>query len=131
MVRQSKIEAFRHFGVDRLKTPYMWSAQAPDGQIILALWRDRFVERKPTRYSNFQGDPPAPEWINRAGNIERRAHLIRAADERDGLFRVVLLTAKDKDSSPRETLDAQPDDMTMKITRLDRVTGEFEAVEVI
>ena len=132
MAKTSKIEAFRVLGVEKLKTPYSWAARTSDEKtVVLALWADRFSGRSPVHYDNHQGSPPTPEWINRPGNIERRDHLIWAMDHCDGLFRVVLLTAKDPSSSPRETLSAQSDDIIMRIMELDRRTGEFHAVEVL
>jgi hypothetical protein len=130
MAKMSKIEAFRRLGVEKLKTPYSWAARTTDEKaVVLALWADRFCGRSPAHYDYYQGIPPGPDWINRPGNIERRDHLIWAVDHCDGLVSVVLLTAKDPYSSPRETMSAKPDDIVMKITDLDRQTGEFRAVE--
>lgn len=67
-------------------------------------------------------------WTELPGNRERLENLVWARDHCDGLFRVVITTAKDVNASPREIVDCYPQDkLIMRITGLDDQTGEFTA----
>jgi len=129
----SKIEAFAHFGAALTNLRWSWSARTTDGgTVILALWSDRFSRKKtPTEYEEAIGGR-TPEWIARPGNRERLRNLIWARDHCDGMFRVVMVRAKDTSADPREISDCFPkDDLFMRITYLNEATGQFGAVAIV
>ena len=93
----------------------------------MTLWQDQF---------NYKTDPPSydsfghetAEWVDRPGNKERRANLIWARDNCDGLCRVIITKAVDVNARPRSIASCAPHDtMLMRIVDLDETTGEFRA----
>lgn len=122
-------EAFAYFGAAGKNPRWSWSARTPDGEIVLTLWKDGFdYSTKPLTYGSI-AEGAAPEWIDRAGNQERLENLVWALDHRDGEFRVVVVVAVDEKANPRQIRESYPQPrMLGKITKLNRETGEFEAV---
>lgn len=130
MAKMTRTEAFAHFGAQLRNVGWSWSARtADDKTVILALWSDRFSwQARPVRYDDYRSKVDQT-WIDRPGNRERLENLVWARDKCDGLFRVVMVTPKDKQSDPREIDESFPrDDIVMKIIDLSEATGEFRAV---
>jgi len=72
-----------------------------------------------------------PEWTNKPGNRERLENLRWAMDHCGGLFRVVMVKAKNTEADPREIAECFPRDaLVMKVTDLNEATGTFRAVAV-
>jgi hypothetical protein len=97
----------------------------------MTLWKDLIDYReKPITYSTFDRENPSL-WVDRPGNRERLENRRWARDHCDGLFRVIITTAKDITAEPREIEDAHYQRrMIMKLVELDERTGEFRAVNV-
>ncbi len=100
--------------------------------VVLALWSDRFRPRtSPLQYDDHR-TALDQTWINRPGNRERLDNLIWARDHCNGLFRVVMVRPKDRDSDPREVDESWPKDgLVMRIVNLNEQTGEFSAETVV
>jgi hypothetical protein len=125
----TRTEAFRHFGVTLKNTRWSWSGRTPDGKtVVLALWSDRFRPKTlPLQYEDHRATPNQT-WIDRPGNRERLDNLIWARDRCNGLFQVVMVRPKDRDSDPREVDESWPrDNVVMRIVNLNEHTGEFSA----
>jgi hypothetical protein len=89
-------EAFRRAGAPLRNPRWSWSARSADGKtVVMTLWKDLIDYRsRPIAYSNM-GLENLAAWMNRPGNRERLENLKWARDYCDGLFRVVIITAKD------------------------------------
>jgi hypothetical protein len=96
--------------------------------VVITLWQDRLVSRdKQLTYSH----SPDDGWFESPGQKELRDNLVWCDDHCDGLFKVVLVTAKDPGSIPREVESSDPvNSYQMKLTSLDRSNGAFSAVAV-
>jgi hypothetical protein len=123
-------QSFGRFGVVRKNPRWSWSGRNADTQtVVLALWGDQFDwKAKPIAYEKPADDPTIKLWSHRHGNRERIENLCWAREHCGGRFRVVMLTAKDKNASPREIADCFPKDgWWMQITYIDEDTGAFRA----
>ena len=123
-------QSFRHFGVVRTNSRWSWSGRNADTQtVVLALWGDQFDWRAtPVAYEQPAEDPTIKSWSLRPGNQERIENLLWARQHCAGRFRVVMLTAKDRNASPREIADCFPKEAWwMQITYIDENTGAFRA----
>jgi hypothetical protein len=124
-------ESYARFGCVGKNPRWSWSARSSDNQtVVLALWTDRFSRKvKPMVYREATDRPP--EWTARPGNRERLENLRWAMDHCDGLFRVVMVRAKNTEADPREIEDCFPrDGLIMRVTDLNEATGTFSAVAV-
>jgi hypothetical protein len=123
-----KVEAFAHYGVVLKNDVWSWSGVAPNGEVVLSLWKDQFNYRsKPISWSN-ENDPSFSEWKDSLGNIERIENLKIARNKAGGRFRVVVISAIDMEEYPRSIKDAYPrPNMIMKLTNFDETTGKFGA----
>jgi len=125
-------EAFRQAGVIAKNQRWSWSARSADGKtVVMTLWKDLInYKTKPITYSTFDRENRSV-WIDRPGNHERLENLKWARDHCDGLFRVIITTAKDIKAETREIEDAHYQKrMIMKLVELNEQTGEFRAVNV-
>jgi hypothetical protein len=125
-------EAFKRAGVAPKNQRWSWSARSADGKtVVLTLWKDMLdYSAKPITYSSVNREGSAA-WATRPGNRERLEMLIWARDHCDGLFRVVITTAKDTEAETREIKDAHYQQrMIMKLIELNEQTGEFRAVNI-
>lgn len=66
-------------------------------------------------------------WINKFGNRERLENIIWAEEHCEGRFRAVIIRPKDERAEKWEISESWPSDTEMRITKLDRKTGEFNA----
>jgi hypothetical protein len=122
-----KVKAFAHFGVTLTNERWSWSGRAPDGKVVLTIWKDEMnYKTKPPSCSCF-GHPSLSEWMDRPGNTERIKDLKWARDHCGGEFSVVITTAKDPTARVREIDEAYPTKMIMRLTGLNEQTGEFSA----
>jgi len=122
-----KVKAFAHFGVKLTNEQWSWSGQAPDGRIVLTVWKDEMnYKTNPPSCSSF-GHPNLPDLIGRPGNKERTRHLQYARDHRGGLFNVVISKAKDTAANVRETEEAYATKLIMRLKDFNEQTGEFSA----
>ena len=125
-------EAFKRAGVVAKNQRWSWSARSSDGNtVVMTLWKDLLDYRvRPIVYSTFDRENLAV-WVDRPGNRERLENLIWARDHCDGLFRVVITTAKNVRADTREIEDAHYQErMIMKLVDLNEQTGEFRALNV-
>jgi hypothetical protein len=123
-------ESFAHFGATGKNRRWSWSAKSADGKtVVMALWKDGFdYSSQPIAYDTINRKN-LPAWISRAGNRERLEYLMWARVHCNGIFKVVVVVAKDEKAEPRKIAECFPQDkMTMKITDLNELTGEFRAV---
>ena len=96
---------------------------------MLTLWKDLLhVKAGKAVYDNF--GRATEEWIARPGNKERLADLLWVQQHCDGLFRAVIVVAKDGDIEPRELADCYPYAPTMRLVELNESTGEFRAASI-
>ena len=122
--------AFKKAGVVAKNPRWSWSARSEDGKVVvMTLWKDLIdYKAKPISYSTFSRENLSV-WIDRPGNRERLENLKWARDHCEGLFRVVITTAKDTNADTREIEDAHYQArMIMKLVELNEQTGEFRAV---
>ena len=124
-------DAFAEFGAKATNPRQTWSARNDrDKIVVLSLWEDGFDPAPGSKYSSFD-QPSLPHWQNSRGNKDRIKNLKFAREHCDGLFRVVVVTAKDRDVIPRSALKLyQHPTRIMRLTKLNEETGEFSAVSV-
>ncbi|MGH7047722.1 MAG: hypothetical protein ACREE2_15175 [Stellaceae bacterium] len=121
--------AFKKAGITAKNPRWSWSARSADGKaVVMTLWKDLINYRAtPISYSTF-GRENRSVLINRTGNRERLENLKWVRDHCDGLFRVIITTAKDVNADTREIEDAHYQArMIMKLVELNEATGEFRA----
>ena len=122
----SVVEAFAYFNGAMCRNPFWsWAARDLSGDtVVLALWQDMFDYRsRPATYSTF-GRPD----LEKLGNNERIEYLKWARDHCGGLFRLVILVAKDKKAERRDAAIRYPaPNIMMRLVELDETTGEFRA----
>lgn len=123
-------ECFQKFGAEKANPRWSWSARSSDGKtVVLTLWCDLIrIQDKTATYDTFGLN--LDQWIDRAGNRERLENLKWARDHCDGLFRVVIIVAKDLNTHPWSIAECYPHDMQMRLRDLNEETGEFRAVSV-
>jgi hypothetical protein len=126
------VKAFDHFGATAANARWAWSARNADGTtIVLTLWDDEIDDDGTTVTADFFNRPNLPVWKDRLGNRDRIKNLRLARDCAGGLFRVVIVTAKDPRAVPRSIIRRCPHPtLVMRLDRLNETTGEFRAVSV-
>lgn len=126
----SHSEAFAFFDAKGNNPRWSWSARSSDGKVIvLTLWQDELKPegKKWVYHAKARGD--FAEWLQKPGNKEKLENLKWAQDECDGLFRVVVAIEQDTSAIPRAIKECFPHPkLIMRITELDRETGEFRAI---
>ena len=125
-------ECFAHFGATGANPRWSWSARSSDDKtVVLTLWQDQF-KRGPGNTTIYEAiEKKGGNWLKRPGNRERLNNLIHAHDYCDGQFHVVVTIARDINANPRSIAECFPHDrLIMRITELDRQTGEFRAVSI-
>lgn len=132
--RWRKNRAFEYFNAKGKNPVWSWSARSADGgTVVLALWKDLFVDRSgQATYSEF-GRANLAKWTKKPGNRERIENLKLATGRCGGRFHVVVAVPKDKniDASPREAACFYPEPgLVMRIRDFDEKTGEFSAEQV-
>ncbi|HEY2708250.1 MAG TPA: hypothetical protein VGI95_09365 [Caulobacteraceae bacterium] len=129
-------KAFAHFGATATNGRWAWSARNADGTtIVLTLWDDEIDDDGATVTADFFNRWNLPVWRDRLGNRDRIKNLRLARDCAGGLFRVVMVTAKDPQALTRSIIRRYPHPtLVMKLLDgsdgLNEVTGEFRAVSV-
>ena len=126
-------DAFAYFNGAKGRNPrWSWSARSPDGRtVVLTLWEDDIRDDGTTIRVDMFGQGQRRQWPSKLGNKERIENLIHARDRCGGLFRVVMITAKDPNVRPRSIAKRFPHPaLIMKLIDLDETTGEFRAESV-
>ena len=122
-------ECFAHFGVTPRNKQWSWSGRSPDGTIVVVrLWQDRFTDRA-QRYhvDNYVG---SDDRI-RLGQRELMENLQHAVDHCDGIVRVIVIKARDKDAVPRSIKEGWPSDIVMRVTKLNVAAATADLLRVI
>jgi len=107
-----------------------WSAISSDGKIVvISIWGDELDYSDRTRpILDCRNHKDISEWSAFPGNKLRKHHIEYALNHCDGLFKVVLLRAKDPNALPREIKEAWVwPKMMGNITDFDPKTGAFRA----
>jgi hypothetical protein len=106
--------AFAHFGTIARNPRWAWSAVSPDSKTVaVTLWADQIAADGSV---DFLGHPELERRQSQLGNRDRIRKLILARDKCDGLFRVVVVRARDIQESPRQIVDRySDDDMIMRL----------------
>ena len=123
-------DAFAYFNGAKGANPrWSWSARSPDGRtVVVTLWDDRISDDGKTVVADLFRDEYRHLWRNKPGNKERIENLKLARDHCDGLFRVVMITPKDRRARPRSIAKRYPHPtLVMKLVELDEETGQFRA----
>jgi hypothetical protein len=125
-------DAFAYFGAKAANPRSSWSARSGDGTtIVLTLWDDEIEDDGKTVTTDSFNSPTLPIWRNRAGNRDRIKNLRLAQENAEGLFRVVIVTARDLTAEPRAILRRYPHPtLVMHLDELNETTGEFRATSV-
>lgn len=118
-------KAFEAYGVVPKNIRWSWSGRSPDGTVVaVRLWQDRF-ESGGRIYRSWSDDRPG-EWKSRPGFVELIDNLVHARDHLDGVVRVILLTARDRDATPRSIDRSFPQpSLRMRVTELDEDQGTY------
>ncbi len=122
-------DAFAHFDGARARNPrWAWSARSPDGRtVVVTLWKDQISDDGNAVIAHYGGETGKL----RLGNKDRVENLIWARERCDGLFRAVMIVAKDIKARPRSIAKCYPEKtLVMKLISLDEHTGEFRAESV-
>ena len=125
-------KAFAYFDGAKARNPrWSWSARSADGRtVVVTLWKDSICDdgRTVTVDAFDDGSGRLRLWKDAQGNRDRIQNLVWARDHCDGLFRVVLVVAKDTAAVPRAIDERYPDpNLVMKLIRLNEDTGELLA----
>jgi hypothetical protein len=129
--RWTKTSAFAHFGAKATNIRWGWSARSEDGAtVVVTIWDDEFDPDSPSTILDRYGHKNLAKWTGAPGNRDRVKNLIWARDRCGGLFRIVVVTARDVDAYPRSAKRFRPHSRVMRLTALDEQTGEFSAVGV-
>ena len=124
----TKTAAFAHFGAKAKNVRWGWSARSDDGAtVVITVWSDEFDADDPEAVLTKYAQKDLDWWRNRPGNRDRIKNLAHAEDHCDGRFRIVVATARDPAAIPRQATGFRPHPQVMKLVRLDRQSGEFEA----
>ena len=118
-------DCFAYFSVVPKNLRWSWSGKSEDNSVVaVTLWQDRFEGGgKIYRSRNHRGDE---WWLHSPGNSELMDNLELARDNLDGVVQVIVAIPKDKSASPRSIKECFPHpSLRMRVTQLDRVTGEF------
>jgi hypothetical protein len=122
-------DAFSFFdGAAGRNQRWSWSARSADGKtVVLAIWNfDIGRDNNKVRI-----DVKMHRSVPKLGNKERLENLIWARDHCGGLFRVVVVTAKDPKARPRSIAKCTPaPELMMRLTELDEATGGFRAESI-
>ena len=123
-------QSFAYFGAKATNPVWGWSASSGDGvTIVLTLWDDLVIDDGVTLKVDLFGRKDLLKWTDALGNRARIKHLKLARERCNGLFRVVVVTPRDKDAYPRTIASRYPHEtLLMRLTDLDEQTGEFRAV---
>jgi hypothetical protein len=112
-------QAFAAFGATLLAPGESLSARGADGDVVVALWRHKFVGRDGAlRYE--QGPQPSTSTIRAL-----IADLVHARDHLDGKLRAVLCVAKDAGADPRALRECAPYPHVLTLEALDESSGAF------
>jgi len=124
-------DAFAEFGAKATNPRQTWSARnEADKIVVLTMWADSFDPAPGSAFSSFN-HPSLAHWQNARGNKDRIKNLKFAQEHCGGLFRVVVVIAKDVGAMPRTALNLCPHPTkVMRITDFNPNTGEFSAVSV-
>lgn len=124
-------DAFEYYGVVPKNIRWSWSGRSLDGSAVaVRLWQDRFEDGGRV-YRSWSSDRSA-EWKSRPGFTELISNLAHARDNLDGIVRVILLIAKDKNADPRSIARSTPaPNLKMKVVELDEQQGTFVLQRVV
>jgi hypothetical protein len=114
--------AFRHFGAKPKNVQWSWSARIADGKtVVVTLWQHEFDGRQ--YRSHFERDDGDP----RPGFKELMENLEWSQEHCGGKFRAIIAKARDPNAHPPSIAECFPGPMVMRLTSLDRKTGNFTA----
>jgi hypothetical protein len=124
MGKITRTDAFKRFHVTLKNVQWSRSGRTSDGSsVIVALWRDRLklVDGVIT-YKHSMDDG----WFKSPGQRELRDNLVWSRDKCGGIFKVVVVTAKDTSAIPREVASSDPEmRYDMVLMSLDEESGAF------
>ncbi len=125
-----EVESFARYGVTLKNVRADWSGVSEDRKTVaVSLWAHLFEPLNDYAFDIFGVDDVAL-WEGRSGNLTRLKHLHHAFDHCDGIFRVVIATAKDPDQYVHERADYHPrPELLMRIGSRSDISdrGEFRA----
>ena len=124
MSKISRTDAFKYFGTPLRNTYWSRSARSVDGKtVVVALWRDQL--KKVGNVLTYVHSTDV-DWFRSQGQNELCENLIWCRDKCGGIFKVVIVTAKNAGAIPREVASSDPEKRyDMLITSLDQLTGAF------
>lgn len=130
--RWTKTESFKAFGTASRNVRWSWSAISPNGdRVALVLWKDKFSTGPDGKKIYVDRDDRGHDWSRRPGNRERLEYLQHAVDHLGGIVHVVIAETPETDVRVRSIHRCRPaPELRMRVTELDRRTGEYTAVEV-
>ena len=118
-------ECWEYHGVKPTNVVWSWTAvddPARPTRVAMTFWRHEFDDRLLRVYRN---RPLKKGGERRFGFKERIKHLKLAQDELGGEVRVVLITPKDTEASPRRIQEREPVDWRMRVVMLNTTNGDF------
>jgi hypothetical protein len=127
------VDAFAHFdGAECTNIVWSWSARSSnDGTVVVALWKDQIECDDTSVVVDFFNHKRLRDWIKKLGNKERIENLVWARDHCGGLFKIVMLEARDTNAPRRIAKVRYPHPtLVMKLVDLNEQTGEFRAESV-
>jgi hypothetical protein len=121
--------SFEHFGAARSRQHFGGSAISNDGRtVVVAMWEDE-IAREHDRVTYQSRFGPALKGRSQKVSLQWITHIKWAIKRCNSHVRVVVLTAEDRDATPRVIRSCYPDDtLIMQITGFNAKTGCFEAV---
>lgn len=124
--RKTLTECFAHFGVPRAgNVRQWWSGKAANGQVVVTLWLDHFKDLDLKHFSVFDRTD-LPVWTNKKANRDR-CKLLQEVGV-GGVFQSIVQVPGDSSAAPRKIIERYIGN-PMRLTALDRRTGEFSAEE--
>jgi hypothetical protein len=125
----SLTECFAVYGAKPKNPRWSWSARS-ETEAVITLWQDGIKSTSWDYNSNPRGKNR--EVLTMPAVKERYENLLWAQENAGGRFRVVVAVAKDTAASPRAIARCFPrEDITMELTSLDQVSGDFTARRVL
>jgi 5-methylcytosine-specific restriction protein A len=122
------LESFNYLGANA-RDKFAWAARSDDGLItVLTAWEDQIDDDGTNVVIDYVGASDLENWTRDRRN-KARIKILTEAWNRDRLFKIVLLTAREPGAVPRSTSGRRPDDaLVMELTDFNPVTGEYRAV---
>lgn len=124
------VASFKKLGAPLASPRADWSGVSADGKTVaISIWRDELDNSIPgSPILDCRQHKDISVWAEFPGNKKRKAHIEHALSSTDGIFKIVMLRAKDPEKLPREIDEAWIwKGMIGKITDYDPNTGGFRA----